>query len=73
MSDTTTPHSEPPAACVNCGRTDADAPLLQFRFRGAVRWICSSCLPVLIHQPDRLAAGLPGAGSIPPAPHRKHG
>ena len=63
---------EPPPACVSCGRTEHDSPLLQFRFRGTAGWICSSCLPTLIHQPDRLGAKLAGASSIPRAPHGKH-
>ncbi len=71
MTDTNRQAERPPA-CVHCGRTEADSPLLQFRFRGVTEWICSSCLPVLIHQPDRLGPKLPGASSIPRAPHGKH-
>ncbi len=67
-----TPGPDAVSACVSCGRTDAEAPLLSFRYRGQAAWICSSCLPVLIHQPDRLGGKLPGSSAIPRAPHGKH-
>ncbi len=56
-------------ACVQCGTTEMSAPLLEFRFRGETGWICSACLPILIHQPEKIGAGLPGAADIPRPPH----
>lgn len=56
-------------ACVACGRTDADTPLVPFTFRGYARHICTQHLPVLIHKPDQLAAMLPGAEGLDPAEH----
>jgi hypothetical protein len=46
--------------CLNCGRSDREAPLLEIRFRAQQNWICSQCLPVLIHKPQHLARKLPG-------------
>jgi hypothetical protein len=54
--------------CINCGRSEGEAPLLEFRYQGEQRWICSGCFPVLIHRPDELAGKLEGAEDIPAAP-----
>lgn len=32
-------------------------------------WICSQCLPILIHHPQELAGKLSGAESLPPFQH----
>lgn len=53
--------------CVHCDRGEDQAPLLRLRFRGSEHWICSSCLPVLLHRPDRLVGRLPGAEHLRPA------
>lgn len=60
----------PEPACVACGMSDRDVPLLDFAWRGGRAWICSRHLPVLIHDPARLADRLEGAGSLRPAEHR---
>lgn len=56
--------------CVACGRDSDEVPLMPFDFHGATHWICPQDLPVLIHQPDRLAARLPGAEGLSPAEHK---
>ncbi len=53
--------------CVACGRTDGDVPLLALVWRGTEAWICSQHLPVLIHDPARLAGRIDGAESLRPA------
>jgi len=59
----------PLATCLACGR-DADAtPLIALSYRGATTWICPQHLPVLIHDPQQLAARLPGAEHLRPAEH----
>lgn len=56
--------------CLNCNRSEADVPLVSLRHAGQAAWICSQCLPVLIHQPQQLAGKLAGADRIEPAaPH----
>lgn len=57
-------------ACVACGRRDDEVPLLALAWRGGRAWICSQHLPVLIHDPSRLAGRLDGAESLRPAEHR---
>jgi hypothetical protein len=55
--------------CVNCGRSDAEVPLVVLRYAGDPQWICSSCLPVLIHRADQLVGKLRDAENIPPSQH----
>lgn len=47
-------------ACLSCGRLEVQAPLLALRFNGEQVWICSQCLPILIHNPHRLTDKLQG-------------
>jgi hypothetical protein len=49
--------------CVNCGRGEAEAPLAAWRYQGRALWICSDCLPVLIHHREQLLGKLKGDGA----------
>ena len=55
--------------CLNCGRSEMEIPLISAHYAGELIWICSSCLPILIHNPQRLIGNLQGADTIPPSPH----
>jgi hypothetical protein len=55
--------------CVYCRRDDHQVPLLRLSFRGAAISICPQHLPILIHDPGRLAGVLPGAEDLAPAEH----
>jgi len=57
------------AVCLSCDRSESDVPLLQLRFQGEEILICSQCLPVLIHKPEKLAGRMKGAEDIEPSPH----
>ena len=46
--------------CLNCNRADTEVPLLAMQFQGQSTWICSQCLPTLIHKPQQLAGKLQG-------------
>ena len=35
--------------CYNCGRSEDDGPLLPVRTKGTSTWVCTQCLPALIH------------------------
>jgi len=35
--------------CFNCGRSEDDGPLLPVRTEGTSTWVCTRCLPALIH------------------------
>ncbi|HMP75011.1 MAG TPA: hypothetical protein PKE12_01825 [Kiritimatiellia bacterium] len=50
------------AICLNCGNSEENFPLVSLRFRGKPLWVCTQCMPVVIHQPGRIAGKLPGAG-----------
>ena len=48
--------------CILCDRGSDLTPLLAFEYRGLTFRICPQHLPVLIHEPAKLAGKLPGAG-----------
>ncbi|HMN25706.1 MAG TPA: hypothetical protein PKE38_14475 [Ignavibacteriaceae bacterium] len=53
--------------CLNCNNSENDIPLVNLVYSGKQTFICSNCLPVLIHHPQRLIGKLDGAKNIPPA------
>lgn len=55
--------------CLNCGRSEMDVPLVTLRHAGKSAWICSGCLPVLIHKPHQLVGKLQGAEQLSPTEH----
>lgn len=56
--------------CLYCERDAAQVPLITIHYQEEERWICPQHLPILIHQPARLAEKLPGAENFgPPAEH----
>jgi Na+-translocating ferredoxin:NAD+ oxidoreductase RNF subunit RnfB len=38
-----------PQHCYKCGRSEDDGPLLPVRTEGTSTWVCTRCLPALIH------------------------
>ena len=54
--------------CLNCARSEREIPLISLRYQGNEAWICSQCMPQLIHQPELLADKLSGADSFPATP-----
>lgn len=56
--------------CLNCGTTENDMPLVTLTFSGKPAFICTRCLPVLIHNPQQLAGKLKGAENFPSAEHK---
>ncbi len=53
MTDTKTE-----VTCLNCGNKESQVPMISIRFGGKPLWVCSQCMPVLIHEPNALAAKL---------------
>lgn len=51
--------------CLNCERSEAEVPLVSLRFSEQPHWICTQCLPTLIHKPYLLASKLAGAEDFP--------
>ena len=64
MQDTNALHQ-----CLNCNRAETEMPLVSLRYAGSSAWICTQCLPTLIHQPQQLAGKLAGAEKFPPVSH----
>ena len=58
-----------PAACLACRRGSEDVPLIAFKYQGGDHFICPQHLPILIHDPTKLADVLPGAEGMSPAKH----
>ncbi|MCB0212226.1 MAG: hypothetical protein KDJ52_22990 [Anaerolineae bacterium] len=40
--------------CFNCGNSEETVPMVRIRFAGYETWICSQCMPVIIHQTEEL-------------------
>ena len=58
--------------CMQCNKDSNQAPLLPVHYRDQVHWICPVHLPVLIHQPARLADKLPGIENLTPPEGHHH-
>ena len=55
--------------CLSCGRPETQIPLITLTYSFQPAFICSYCLPLLIHHPEQLIGKLQGAENIPPADH----
>ncbi|MDY0082228.1 MAG: hypothetical protein RBR74_03515 [Ignavibacteriaceae bacterium] len=55
--------------CLSCNRTENEIPLVSLNYSSKQTYICSYCLPLLIHHPEQLIGKLKGADKIPPAQH----
>ena len=55
--------------CLACNRSQSDVPLVSLVYQGSPHWICPQHLPLLIHDPARLAGKLDGAETMEPAEH----
>ena len=40
--------------CISCGKDEMVVPLVSIRFGQNPTWICTQCLPTLIHNPGQL-------------------
>jgi hypothetical protein len=58
--------------CIHCKTSENETPLLHLQYRGEKLWICSHCLPILIHAPQKLAGKIQSADQIKPAKHPSH-
>lgn len=46
------------AHCLNCSRPETTVPLVNLRYTQTQSWICTQCLPILIHEPQQLMGKL---------------
>ena len=56
--------------CLNCNNSESNIPLVNLTFAGKQLFICSRCLPVLIHNPEELIGKIPEVEKIKPAEHK---
>lgn len=42
------------AVCFNCQRGEAEVPITTWRYQGSNIWVCSQCLPLLIHKLEQV-------------------
>jgi len=61
--------TSPQPACLVCERDPQQVPLLQIHYQGNTYWICPQHLPILIHEPAKLAHKLPGVEKLSPSEH----
>ena len=52
--------------CIHCDRDNTQVPLVAFIYKDAEAWICTEHIPVLIHDPSKLAGKLPEAENLNP-------
>jgi hypothetical protein len=52
--------------CLNCNRSEQEAPLVTLQYKGNQVYICTHCFPTLIHSPAKLT-GMKDADKIQPA------
>jgi hypothetical protein len=50
--------------CVLCQQDSNQVPLLPIQYRDQSLWICSQHMPVLIHEPHKLAGVMPGTDKL---------
>ena len=55
--------------CLVCNKPSEEIPLISFRYKGSGLWICPQHLPILIHDPKKLADVLPGSDAFHAADH----
>jgi hypothetical protein len=55
--------------CLSCSRSENEIPLVTLSYSSKPAYICSYCLPLLIHNPHQLIGKLDGADKIPLAEH----
>ena len=46
------------AVCFNCRRSEAEIPISNWRYQDGSVWVCSQCLPLLIHKLEQVIDGL---------------
>ncbi|UCC86735.1 MAG: hypothetical protein JSV81_18065 [Anaerolineales bacterium] len=59
--------------CLYCERGSEQVPLLTLRYQEGETWICPQHLPILIHNPAKLAGKLPGAENLTAEKGHGHG
>jgi hypothetical protein len=48
--------NEKPESCFNCHRSETEIPVIAWRYQGQALWVCSECMPNLIHKWPQVVA-----------------
>ena len=62
--------SDAQSSCLACGESSDRIPIVRIEYQGRQIGICPRHLPILIHDPSRLAGRLAGAERMEPADHQ---
>ena len=52
--------------CIYCDQSSAVTPLIMLTYQGGNVYICPTHLPILIHEPAKLAGKIPGVENLTP-------
>jgi hypothetical protein len=55
--------------CVNCDRSEEEMPLVNIQYKGENIFVCSGCMPILLHSPAKMVGKLQDAEKIQAAKH----
>ena len=58
--------------CINCEKQEDVAPLVSITFATKPAWICTQCLPTLIHNPGQLQSKFENMNIDTPAKPHTH-
>lgn len=47
--------------CFNCGQSENTAPLVSLTYKGKPQWVCTQCLPQVIHHLENVISKLEAA------------
>ena len=47
--------------CFNCQRSETDIPVIAWRYQAQELWVCSECMPLLIHKWPQVVGRLDGS------------
>ena len=50
--------------CVNCDRSEEEMPLINIQYKGEKIFVCSGCMPVLLHSPAKMVGKIQDADKI---------
>ena len=58
--------------CLYCKRDNNQVPLITLTYQGQAKFICAQHLPILFHEPGKLAGILHGAENLQPSEVHDH-
>jgi len=50
--------------CINCDQSEEEIPLINIQYKGEKIFVCSGCMPILLHSPAKMVGKLKDADKI---------